>query len=240
VVTVDAVNAMSTLERYIEAVRQVAAADLVLLTKTDLAPTELAAEVEGCLKSINPQVRIMLPVHGVVPAARLFGVGQSRQGVHDIEAWVGCEADHAPDHGDHHVHPEHTHGIHTLAVMIDAPVRWSDLLDWMETLREMKGPGLLRLKGLVNIAEKSGRPLVMHAVQAVFHPPIFLDEWPSGDHRTRLVFILHGIGRQTVEETLDILRGERVQASRNTQVGSSQRSIPTENPEVPSGRCTSD
>jgi G3E family GTPase len=123
--------------------------------------------------------------------------------MHDIDAAI---PEH--DHGHDETHGEHTSETRSLTLIIDKPVLWSDLNRWIGRLQELQGPGLLRLKGIADIAEKPGTPLVLHAVQHVFHPPLFLAQWPSDDHRTRLVFILHGISREAITETFPILRGE--------------------------------
>jgi G3E family GTPase len=61
---------------------------------------------------------------------------------------------------------------------------------------------MLRVKGILNVAESPGRPLVVHGVQHLFHPPETLARWPSNDHRSRVVFITHNIEMSVVAEAL--------------------------------------
>jgi G3E family GTPase len=66
----------------------------------------------------------------------------------------------------------------------------------------MRGADLLRVKAIVAIAEKPGQPVVLHGVQHLFHPPVLLPEWPSDDHRTRIVFITRDLPREQIEKSL--------------------------------------
>ncbi|MGK3796905.1 GTP-binding protein, partial [Enterococcus faecium] len=67
-----------------------------------------------------------------------------------------------------------------------------------------KGPDLLRLKGIVNL-EGHDRPVVIHGVQHIFHPPVTLDAWPSDDRRTRLVFITLDISAEDLRGTFALM-----------------------------------
>ena len=71
---------------------------------------------------------------------------------------------------------------------IDEPLAWDAFATWIETLITLRGPDLLRIKGILNVRE-SDAPVVVHGVQHVFHPPVRLEAWPSDDHRSRIVFI---------------------------------------------------
>jgi G3E family GTPase len=86
----------------------------------------------------------------------------------------------------------HHHGISTTAVVREAPVEWPRLRSWLTALASLKGPDLLRVKGIVNVAGRAG-PVVIHGVQHVFHPPAELAAWPGDDRRTRIVFITRNI-----------------------------------------------
>ncbi len=86
--------------------------------------------------------------------------------------------------------------------VIDQPVEWAAFARWLDYVAALKGEDLLRFKGLVHVAEEPERPLVLHGVQHVFHPPARLDRWPSADRRTRLVFIVRDIERETIARTL--------------------------------------
>jgi G3E family GTPase len=104
-------------------------------------------------------------------------------------------------------HPHYSgSGIGCRSVVVDDPVAWPNFLAWVSSVREMLGPNLLRIKGLITIADRPDGPLVVHAVQDVFHPPAFLPEWPSPDRRSRLVFITQDIDPARIERTLGLLR----------------------------------
>ena len=64
-------------------------------------------------------------------------------------------------------------------------------------LTALRGPDLLRVKGLVAIEECRG-PVVVHFAQHVAHPPVELEDWPDADRRSRLVFVTRGLPRESV------------------------------------------
>ena len=92
--------------------------------------------------------------------------------------------------------------------MREQPIRAVTLTLLLEILAEHCGGDLLRLKGIVNVAESPDRPAVIHGVQHVFHPPAWLERWPSEDRRSRLVFIVRDIPRGWVEALLEALEAE--------------------------------
>jgi G3E family GTPase len=71
----------------------------------------------------------------------------------------------------------------------------------------MHGPNLLRVKGIVKLAEAADQPVVIHGVQHVFHPPATLQQWPDSDHRTRLVFIVNEIPQRVIEDLFNAFLG---------------------------------
>ncbi len=119
-----------------------------------------------------------------------------------------CEHGHGHEHGHHHAH-DHAHdpnrhgdSIRSFCLARDEPVAWDDLIGFFETVTQLQGENLLRVKGLLNVKE-SDRPIVIHGVQHLFHPPVQLDAWPTDDRRTRIVFIVKDIERGTVEALFD-------------------------------------
>jgi G3E family GTPase len=210
--TVDAVNGAHTLDHHVEAVKQAASADRLLLTKLDLAAPEAAAGLEARLRVLNPGCPILRVRAGDVDPGLVTDVGVRALAEREAawSRWMGLPAEdhhHDHDHDHAHVHGEHGGGVVTLSRVIEQPIAWERLLAWIERIRALKGPELLRIKGLADIAERPGRPLVVHAVQEVFHPPLFLERWPSADRRTRLVFILQGEAiAKAIDESLALLR----------------------------------
>ncbi|TPJ78393.1 GTP-binding protein [Mesorhizobium sp. B2-6-2] len=196
---VDAVNGEATLDTHVEAVKQAAVADRIVLTKTDLAG---AAEVEALrarLKQINPGAVVLGVNEG--SAATLFNCGlygpETKSA--DVRRWLGEEAAHDHDHdhhhhdGDHdpHHHHEHRHDtrVRSHSLVHDGPVPFSAIEMFLDLLRSTHGEKLLRMKGVIELAEDPSRPLVIHGVQKILHPPARLPAWPDGQRGTRLVLI---------------------------------------------------
>jgi G3E family GTPase len=197
VTTVDAVNGGGTLDRQIEAVKQAAIADRLIITKTDLADTASVNSLRARLAAFNPGAPQLFAAQGAIDASALFGLGlfdpQTKSA--DVQRWLRDEAvaahaehDEAHDHGHHDVN-RHDARIRAFCITRDKPISWSALSGWLDALASMRGDDLLRLKAIVAIAEKPDQPVVLHGVQHLFHPPVLLPRWPSEDRRTRIVFI---------------------------------------------------
>ncbi|UDL91922.1 GTP-binding protein [Mesorhizobium sp. PAMC28654] len=208
VTTVDAVNGWSTLDRHAEAAKQVAVADRLLVTKTDLVSGEALGELQHRLAHLAPAARQSL-AHNGEPDFDIMDNQHLGAAVDPdrVAAWLDvpaadheCGADCAHEHHHHHGHAHH--GIQSYSFVIDEPIEWAAFARWLDYVAALKGEDLLRLKGLVNVTDEPERPLVLHGVQHVFHPPVRLDAWPSDDRRTRLVFIVRDIARETIARTL--------------------------------------
>jgi G3E family GTPase len=209
VTTVDAVNALPTLARQPESVKQVAVADRLILTKTDLVAGEADALVER-LAAINPSATLLTASFGAVEPKQLFEMGLAgTPGKRpDLQAWLGLDA-----HAAAHDHAAHDAQISCFAILREEPIRAVTLTLLLEILAEHCGGDLLRLKGIVNVAESPERPAVIHGVQHVFHPPAWLEGWPSEDRRSRLVFIARDIRQAWVEALLAALEAEVAEAT---------------------------
>ena len=195
VTLVDAVNGVGQLDTMQEAVKQAALADRLILTKTDLADEALVRTLEARLRDLNPQAPTKRAVNGEIDFAFLINVGlaNARSRLEDVERWMGAEV---PDeHG--HVH-RHDSSVRSFCLRYDRPFTWPTFSQCLEVLTALRGPDLLRVKGLVNVEGRQG-PLVLQGVQHLFHPPVELAEWPSADRATRIVFITRGIERTMVE-----------------------------------------
>ncbi len=208
IATVDAVNGAATLDAHVEAVKQAAVADRILLTKVDLVAETEAAPLRRRLRAHNPGTPIVDIIDGQIEPAEIFGAGlyDPDGKVADVRRWLNAEAHAvAQGRGRHdHRHDVNRHDDRSAAhcVTIETPVRWEDFSHWLDLLAAMRGEEMLRVKGIVAIAEHPGRPMVVHGVQHVFHPPVQLDAWPSEDHRTRLVFITRDLPRALIESSL--------------------------------------
>ncbi|MBX3597464.1 MAG: GTP-binding protein [Rhizobiaceae bacterium] len=195
VTVVDAVNGSATLDAHEQAVKQVAVADRLLLSKTDIAESAIALRER--LEQINPGALVYTTdAELLAPIITGCGLYDPETKTADVKRWLGEAHDdhhHSHAHGDHdhgsHHHHTHDDRISSISLRHDDPLPFSALETFLDLLRNVHGDALLRLKGIVEIAERPAQPLVIHAVQKVFHPPAWLPQWPDETRGTRLVVI---------------------------------------------------
>ncbi|MDX8441058.1 CobW family GTP-binding protein [Mesorhizobium australafricanum] len=202
---VDAVNGEATLDTHVEAVKQAAVADRIVLTKTDLAGTAEVEALRARLKQINPGAVVLDVNEAGTGAAALFNCGLYNPETKsaDVRRWLGDEAAHDQDHHydhhhhdgdeDHHHHHDHGHRhdtrVRSHSLVHDGPVPFSVIEMFLDLVRSTHGEKLLRMKGVIELMEDPSRPLVIHGVQKILHPPARLPAWPDGQRGTRLVLI---------------------------------------------------
>lgn len=203
---VDAVNGDATLDRHAEAVKQAAVADRLVITKTDLlGPNDgdSIAALRTRLSRLNPTALQLDAPSGEAVAAKLLDIGlyDPERKVPDVRRWLNAEAvDRAAQHG--HAHEDvnrHDSSIRAFALRHPEPLPSSTVDMFLELLRTAHGMHLLRVKGIIALAEEPERPLVVHGVQHVFHPPTRLEAWPDQDRTTRIVFILQDMEPAFIE-----------------------------------------
>jgi G3E family GTPase len=204
VTTVDAVNAAQQLDRQYEALKQVALADRLLITKRDLVDDITALDMR--LRRLNPGARIESVMHGEIDPAQLFGAGlvDPEKKTVDAARWLNeqafagpGEAAHEHDHHGPHDHHSHDASINSFMLAFDEPLDWMAVSQWLAYLRNARGADLLRVKGILNLRDEPV-PIVVHGVHHVFHSPVALAKWPDADRRSRIVFITRGIAREEV------------------------------------------
>ena len=213
VTTVDCVNGTDTLEVHGESVKQAAVADRLLLTKTDLAEPGAVDALRARLKALNPSAPMFAIENGRTEPSMLFDIGlyevESKSA--DVGRWLRDETlaagDDASDHDHRHDVNRHDDSIRAFSVVRDTPVSGAAFGYFLESLIAGKGADLLRVKGIVNVAERPDTPAVIHGVQHLFHPVQWLDAWPDEDRRTRIVFITRDIPKAAIERFLDALEG---------------------------------
>jgi len=227
VTTVDAVNASGQLDQFEEAAHQVAMADVIILTKTDLSDEGASAALRQRIKRINPGAEIVPVMHGKLSPEDLFERAPqtplaSGEG---LANWLKPDAfdhhhhdhDHHHDHGHHHHdgdgHSHHDAAITSFAVTLDQPIEREALNSWLNAVLSLRGKDLLRMKGIVNVRGLPG-PMVVHAVQNIVHPPVRLMRWPSADHTTRIVFITRNISRAALQNSLEALAGAQAASAK--------------------------
>ncbi len=205
VTVVDAVNGASTLDAHAEAVKQAAVADRIVVSKTDLADD--ISPLLARLKHLNPAARI---VTRTPEPADLFGCGlwDPATKTADVARWMG-DAANDDDHNHHHHNDVNRHdsAIRAFTLITDRAVEAAALTAFLDLLASAHGPNMLRMKGIVCLAEDPTRPVVLHGVQHIFHPPATLPAWPSDDHRTRLVMIVRNMDEGYIRRLFDAFTG---------------------------------
>jgi G3E family GTPase len=235
VTVVDAVNGETTLDEHVEAVKQAAIADRIVLTKTDLASDARHEGIVARLRALNPAATILDAAKGEATAERLLNCGlyDPERKIPDVKKWLAEEA-YADLRNelahDHHHHDVNRHDAHIGAFVLtsDAAIPAGTLEMFLELLRATHGAKLLRIKGIVKLAEMPDTPVVVHGVQHVFHPTARLERWPDDDHRTRLVFITRDLPERTVRELFEAFIG-------NAAPDRPDRAALADNPLVPFG-----
>ncbi len=208
VTTVDAVHGDMQLDAQAEAVKQVALADRLLLTKTDLADQGAIERLRARLARFNPGAAAYVVLNGSIEPDRLFGAAlfdPERESA-DVRRWLNqaaYDAHHEQDHGAHdHAHAlsPHDQAIAAFCVTFERPLDWMTVSAWLAALRRERGEALLRVKGILDLAGESA-PVAIHGVHHVFHPPVQLAAWGDDDRRSRIVFITRGLTREEVGES---------------------------------------
>ena len=218
ITTVDVVNAELQMEKHAECIRQTAIADLLLLTKIDLATPEMLDAVKRKIKFINPgadQIHVVKSCPQNISASDLLSgeTTQSRQSFLDSIAiaesllqnlhsasqpaslWSRSSMTSA-------AHQVKSLGIESFVLRRPGEIDGPNLVIWLNLLSTLKGERLLRLKAILNV---EGRPIAIHAAQTVVHEPVELSEWPSQDRDSRFVVISQGSIRTEFEQSLALL-----------------------------------
>jgi G3E family GTPase len=214
VTLVDAANGMVTLDAQPEAVRQVAVADRLLVSKPDLADAAALAALLERLRQLNPGALPTLAPQGVTPVEAFLGEARFDPALKGeaVRGWLAPAAWDAQDHHDHDGHGHHGHhhhdpnrhdaSIHAFCLTFDQKLPWQGLATWLEMLTATRGASVLRVKGILDL-EGQDKPVAIHGVQHVWHSPTILSGWPESEKRqSRLVFILRDLPRSVVEDGL--------------------------------------
>lgn len=204
VTTVDATNALEAMAENPQMLAQIAVADSLLITKTDIASRPAIQVLEEDLRARNPRAQIQQIEQGFVDSSVIFGqrlldptanVKDTRQAV---ERMLSSRAPSSADHND---------GITSFVITREEALSYRVFDQFMRALCGYRGQDLLRVKGLVKLEGSENRPSVVHGVQSVMHPPIKLRKWPASDQRTQLVFITRNITHKDVEALLSGIEG---------------------------------
>jgi G3E family GTPase len=211
IAVVDAVNAAATLDAHMESVKQVAVADGIVLTKTDLLAT---AEGRRDRETLTARLHMLNPAAPILDAAaneatpeRLLACGlfDPARKHPDVKRWLAAEAYADADHRHHHQEDVNRHDdrVRAFSFASEAAMPAATFDMFLDLLRSLHGPNLLRLKGIVKLAETPATPVVVHGVQHVLHPVVQLPRWPDGDERTRIVVIARDVEPSAVRALFD-------------------------------------
>ena len=212
VTTVDALFGMGQLDEHAEAVKQVAVADRLLLTKTDLAPADTVAALRERLAALNPAADIVTVTHGELDPAAIQNLGLWNAETRSLEVarWLkpqpylpasaGKLGGANPITGKR-MTALHDARIQAFSVVIDAPLDRYGLQSALGMLTAFRAENLLRFKAIVNLQDEP-QPMVLHGVQHVLYPEVKLDAWPDDDHRSRFVFIVRDLEPEFVAKLL--------------------------------------
>ncbi|RUX34041.1 GTP-binding protein [Mesorhizobium sp. M2A.F.Ca.ET.042.01.1.1] len=222
VTLVDAVNWAETRQNHDEAVRQVALADQIRITKLDLAGPGIKEQLPSVLARLNPAAKIGQMTWETADIAALLTTKgfdaadpgadprpwlslsryQATEAAHVSQDDCGHDHDHDDDHAHHHLAAK---DIQSFVLLRDEPISRAELQFLLDGISQNLGPSLLRVKGLVNVAEEPGRPAVIQGAQHLLHTMTWLDKWPDKDERTRVVFITQGIPHDSLREVIELL-----------------------------------
>jgi G3E family GTPase len=209
VTVVDALNGRETLQNHDEAVRQVAVADRLLISKTSLSKSEEAQrELREKLRQLNPSAPLSKTEEATAIPLLDCGLYDPASKAPDVGRWLrdeellanqGQTSHRHADGSVHIVHEKtlserqdvnrHSASIRAFTFSTDTAISAESFALFQEILRSAHGPKLLRLKAIVKIAENPEKPVIIHGVQHVFHKPIILEKWPDESRQTRFVFI---------------------------------------------------
>ncbi|UWR66408.1 GTP-binding protein [Phaeobacter inhibens] len=222
----DAATGMKTLDQQFEAIHQVAMADVLILSKTDLVEPFDLSRFENRLEGINASARRIRADHGRIPVGALFGLSAMREGVttSDVDKWLGMTPELAkpdplaglsgfaatpaasmtfnPSAPARHAH--HDHRINSASIEVTEPIPANVFDFWLDTLIALKGPNILRMKGILHV-EGLQYPFVFHGVQHIFDAPVPLKNWSGADTTSRVVIIARDMPEADLKASLDML-----------------------------------
>jgi len=220
IVTVaDAATGPDTLNRQFEAVSQVAMADLIVISKPDLVSEHQLEAFEARLQALNLTARIIHADHGLVATGALWDLSGIRQNTkHDqVMAWLMTRAQDTPADPLQNLsgltpsaepkalQSAHDARIGSVSIVLDDPIPVIAFDLWLNTLIALRGPDILRVKGVVHL-EGIPTPFVFHGVQHLFDLPVPLHDWQGSDRSSRIVVIARDMSRPELKASLDLLR----------------------------------
>ncbi|MBY5555166.1 GTP-binding protein [Rhizobium leguminosarum] len=229
VTVIDAVNGSQTLDNHEEARKQAAVADRLIVSKKSMGGA--TDGLEKRLRALNPRAVMMDADSAEAGSAAVLvnGLYDPATKIADVGRWLQDEDSHEAHHnhdGDHHGHHHHSHdhdghahqdphdvnrhdaSIRSFSIIEEKPIDPMALEMFIDLLRSAHGEKLLRMKAIVSVSDRPDRPLVLHGVQSIFHPPVRLAAWPGEDRRTRMVLITRDLPEAFVKDLFDAFLGK--------------------------------
>jgi G3E family GTPase len=202
VVTIDSVYGLKQLQENTEALKQAAVADVLLLTKTDIANSDEIKALQEKLAEINPGASQHLIQHGEINPDSIIDVGlfDPTGKIATPQRWLRTPSKINQPKG---TLPQKAHqdGITSFTVTMPKPLNWRDLKPVILKLCQTHGSKLLRLKGIIH-AEDQPAPLAIHAVHFTPYPPTLLEGWDEDEAISRIVIIGKEIDESEVRKAL--------------------------------------
>ncbi|MFD1745348.1 CobW family GTP-binding protein [Rhizobium helianthi] len=199
----DVISGRDMLAKFMEGWKQLAFADHIVLTKTDLAESD---QDLADLRELNPSALLHDRHSAEFDLPALFGsAAYTISGkIEDVEGWLAIER--LSKHGDH-THDPNRHGAEIEAVCLthDVPLEPAAVETFLHIVTSNVGSGLLRLKGIFALADDLQRPMVAHAVQHRLYPTLRLPEWPGSDCRSRVVLIGSSMPKRQIQDLFEVL-----------------------------------
>jgi G3E family GTPase len=196
IATVDALHGRAQLARFAECRKQIALADRLVITKTDLADGAAVAGTTTALRQLNPAAEIT-DVH------------------RDMSLLLAPALSVPPDRRRLRRKAEHSHDVRAVTITLEQPVEWSAFAVWLSLLLHAHGEKILRFKALLDLAAWPA-PVVLNGVHHLIHPPIHLAKWPAGRRASRLVVIAQALAVEGIEPSLRSFLGARTTVASET------------------------
>lgn len=217
IVTVfDAVNGQATLIEQFEAISQVAQADLILVSKTDLIPADAFEAVAKRLREINPTAAILKAADEDFQVADIWQI----TGMHDTatkEEVIDWTTPKGPSNVLENLSGfeqrtvastafgQHDRQITSISILLEEPLDDEIFDKWFDTLIAFRGRDIMRVKGILFL-KGIETPFAFHGVQNVFDAPVPIKYWSGSDRHTRIVLIGRNLDRMEIQRSIELLR----------------------------------
>jgi len=221
IATADVRHVHWQLGQHPEAVKQIAMADRIVLTKCDLGDSLLIAEAEERVQALNPGAEIWQAEPDRLPPGLLEGMSlYAPEGkTADVRHWLNESAIRAQQQlsarqgvfGRPAPAPLHNSTVSTHVLHFSQPFAWADFSRALDTLQSVVGERILRIKGLLAVQGEDA-PRIIHAVQHERYPDSTLPAWPDEDRRSRLVFIVNDLPRSVLEKAFSAFCDARAES----------------------------